>query len=184
VAVRHVAHFIERIHQTLEFLRQLRVHRGDAAPGHGALQGIRQRAVGVAAHGNVIVDIDQFAREAAREKARDEQRHIAEALQRAMPRAGAGSFQGIRQHMRQRLDAQAVRRLFIERIGPRKHRQQIYDVLLGLLVDVQMLMFARGVKRVTKKFAQRTYRHQRSRSRRLHMASFFGLTPSYRQRYA
>jgi hypothetical protein len=47
-----------------------------------------------------------------------------------------------------------------------------------------MLVLARGVKRVTKKFAQRTYRNQISRRRRLHMASFFGLTPSYRLRYA
>src|SRR3977135_4170931 len=36
-----------------------------------------------------------------------------------------------------------------------------------------MLMFAGAVKCVTKEFSQRTYRNQRPRSQRLHMASFF-----------
>jgi hypothetical protein len=34
--------------------------------------------------------------------------------------------------------------------------------LFGLFVDVEMLMFARGVKRVTKEFAQGTDRYKRS----------------------
>ena len=114
----------------------------------------------------------KLACEAAREESRDEQRNIAETLQAALPGARARRLERIGQHVCQRLDAQAIRGPLIQRIGARKHGEQIDDILFGLLVDVQMLVFARTVKRITKEFAQRTYRNQRSRRRRLHMASF------------
>jgi hypothetical protein len=52
--------------------------------------------------------------------------------------------------------------------GVGEHGEQIDDVLLGLFVDIEMLMLAGGVKRVTKKFPQRTDRYHRPRRRRLH----------------
>src|SRR6202050_2509102 len=61
VAVRAAAltYLVERIHHGLELARQLREHVAEhaAAPVLGRL---RQRAVGAAAHGDVIVDVDQL----------------------------------------------------------------------------------------------------------------------------
>ena len=54
----------------------------------------------------------------------------------------------------ERPDAQPIGGPFVQRVGARKHRQQVDHVLLGLLVDVQVLMLACGVKRVTKEFTQ------------------------------
>ena len=156
----------------------------DAAARGGALHGIRQRAVGVAAHRDVIVDVDQFAREAAREESGDEQRDVAEALQRALARGGTRRLERFGQHVRQRPDAQALRRLLVQRVGAREHGEQVDDVLLGLLVDVEMLVLARFVKRVTKKFAQGTDRYQRPVSHSLHARHPFAMDriPSYRLR--
>jgi len=52
--------------------------------------------------------------------------------------------------LRQRFDAQALRRALVQRVGAGEHREQVDHVLLGLLVDIEMLMLARSVKRVTK----------------------------------
>ena len=87
-------------------------------------------------------------------KSGDEQRHIAESLQGALPRDGRRRIQRVGQHVRERPDAQPVGGMLVEGVGARKHREQVDDVLFGLLVDVEMLMFARCVKCVTKKFAQ------------------------------
>ena len=51
----------------------------------------------------------------------------------------------------------------------RKNREDLVD----RLVDVELLMFAGTVKRITKKFAQRTDCYKRSGGRSLHMASFY-----------
>src|SRR5487761_318759 len=62
---------IERIDHGLEFLRQL---REDVAE-HLALapsQRFGENSVGAPSHGDVIVDVDQLAREALREEAGDE----------------------------------------------------------------------------------------------------------------
>ncbi len=168
VSIGHLADFVQRIHQRLKLLRELRIDGRDAASRHGALHGIRQRAVGVSAHGDVVVDVDQFAREAAREESRDEQRDIAEALQAPLPRGGGRRLERIGQHVRQRPDAQALRRALVQRVGAGEHGEQVDDVLFGLLVDVEMLVFARGVKRVTKEFAQGTNRYKSTRRRCLH----------------
>jgi hypothetical protein len=149
----HLADFIESVDQRLKFARELRVNRRYAAARHGALHGIRQRTVCVSAHRDVVVDVDQFAREAAREKSRDEQGDVAEALQAPLPRSGGRRLERIRQHLRQRSDAQALRRALVQRVGAGEHREQVDDVLLGLLVDIEMLMLARSVKRVTKELA-------------------------------
>ena len=122
----------------------------------------------------MIVDVDQFARKAAGEKSGDEQRNVAETLQAALPRGGGRRLQRIGQHVGQRPDAQALRRALVQRIGAGEHGEQVDDVCFGLFVDVEMLMFARGVKRVTKEFAQGTDRYKRSRSRLLAcLASFY-----------
>jgi hypothetical protein len=55
--------------------------------------------------------------------------------------------------MRQRFDAQPLGSLFVESVGARKHGKKVDDVLLGLLVDIEALVFARFVKCVTKKLA-------------------------------
>src|SRR5260370_4304248 len=160
--VGHLADLIEGVVQGLKFPRELRVNRRYAAARHGALHGIRQRAVRVSAHRDVIVDVDQFAREAAREKSRDEQGDVSEALQAPLPRSGCRRLERIRQHLRERPDAQALRRALVQRVGAGEHGEQVDHVLLGLLVDIEMLMLARGVKRVTKEFAQGTDRYERS----------------------
>ena len=58
-----------------------------------------------------------------------------------------------RQHLGQRLDAHALRGVLVQRVGAGEHREQVDYVLLSLLVDIEMLMLARSVKRVTKEFA-------------------------------
>src|SRR6202790_921937 len=161
--VGYLADFIEGVDQRLKFPRELRVNRRYAASRDGALHGIRQRAVRVSAHRDVVVDVDQFAREAAREKSRDEQGDVAEALQAPLPRSGGRRLQRIRQHLRKRPDAQALRSALVQRVGAGEHGEQVDHVLLGLLVDIETLMLARGVKRVTKEFAQGTDRYERSR---------------------
>jgi hypothetical protein len=51
-------------------------------PADRAAHVVRERAVGAAAHRDVVVDVDQLAREALREEAGDEQRDVAEPAQR------------------------------------------------------------------------------------------------------
>jgi hypothetical protein len=154
MAMRHFAHFVERVHQPLELLRQLGVDGRHAASGQRALQGVGQRPVGIAAHGDVIVDVDELARETAREESGDEQRYVAETLQAALPRRLARGVERIGEHVRQRPDAQAVRGLLVERLGAGKHGEQVDHIGLGLFVDAHPLVFARRVKRVAKEFAQ------------------------------
>ena len=88
------------------------------------------------------------------EEAGDEQRHVAEPLQSALPRLGARSLERLGQHVGERPDAQAVGSLLVQRVGAREHGEQVDDVLLRLLLDVEMLMLGRFVKRVTKELAQ------------------------------
>ncbi len=85
---------------------------------------------------------------------------------RCRARAEGASSDG--QHVCERLDAQALGGLFVECLGAREHREQIDDVGFRLFVDVEALTFARGVKCVTKKFAQRSDGYQRSRRHGLH----------------
>src|ERR1700733_14242106 len=83
VAMRGVAlaHLVERVHHGLEFLGQLREYARQYPPAAMGC-GLRQSAVRAAAHGDVVVDIDEFPGKAAREEAGDEQCHVAQALQR------------------------------------------------------------------------------------------------------
>ncbi len=151
-------------------------------PDVRSLHGIREGAVGVAAHRDVIIDVDQFSRKAACEESRDEQGDIAEPLQSALPRRGARRIQRLGEHVRERLDAQSIRSFFVQRIGARKHGEEVDDVLLGLFVDVEVLVFARCVKRVTEELAQGTDGYQRSIGHCLHVVSLLpNTTPSYRQ---
>jgi hypothetical protein len=73
-----------------------------------------------------------------------------------------GASSALGQHVRERSDAQSLRSLLVQRVGTRKHGQKVDDVLLDLFLDVEMLMLGRFVKRITKEFAQRTDRYQRS----------------------
>src|SRR5690606_27420879 len=84
VRVRVLRHFVEHVHEPLELLRKLQEHRGERLAAQRASHVLSQRAVGASAHGDVIVDIDELAREALREEPRDEQGDVAEATQRCV----------------------------------------------------------------------------------------------------
>src|SRR6185437_15052646 len=78
---------VEGIHHGLEFLRQLRedvAQHPALAPG----QHLTKDAVGAPAHRDVIVDVDELAREALRKEAGDEERDIAKPLQVAVAVVG------------------------------------------------------------------------------------------------
>ena len=65
--------------------------RSVRARAGGQLSG--KRAVGLPAHGDVVVDVDQLAGEAGGEESGDEQRHVAEALQAAEPGFAGGRLE-------------------------------------------------------------------------------------------
>ena len=92
--------------------------------------------------------------EALGKEAGDEQRHVPEALQRAIAQAHRGGFQRIAQHEGEGLEARALGRGFVERLGAGKQRQQIHDVLLGLLLDRHVLFLQCAVHGVLEELAQ------------------------------
>src|SRR5258708_16121912 len=88
VRVGALAYFVERVHQRLEFLRQLgKYRRQHPSPAPCGRRG--ERRISAPAHGDVVVDVDEPGGEAAREEAGDEERHVAEALQKAVALGGA-----------------------------------------------------------------------------------------------
>ena len=86
----------------------------------------------------MVVDVDELAREALREESRDEQRHVAEPLQSAMAIRGGWRLERFGEHHHERLEAGAagrIRRLVVQRFGAREQREEIDDVVLGLIFD-------------------------------------------------
>src|SRR5579875_2121962 len=71
VRIGALGELVERIDHGLELLRELREHVAED-PALAAGERFREHAVGAPAHGDVIVDVDQLAREALREEAGDE----------------------------------------------------------------------------------------------------------------
>src|SRR5580658_10895000 len=67
VASRGVADFAERIHQGLKLRRKLGKYTPEHLPAPAA-QSSSKRAVGVTAHGDVIVDVDELACKAVRKE--------------------------------------------------------------------------------------------------------------------
>ncbi len=65
--VRGLAEFVQRIDERLEFIRQLRKHAAQNFPA-ASRERFPERRIGAAAHRNVVVDVDQLAREATSEE--------------------------------------------------------------------------------------------------------------------
>ena len=144
---------VERIDHGLEFLRQLREDVAEhpaLAPG----QRFGEHGVGAPAHGDVIVDVDQLAREALREEAGDEERDVSQALQAAVAVAGAARLERLRQHDHQRFQARALGSPLEQRLGAGEQSQQVDDVVLGLVLDREPLALQRAVQSVPEVFLQ------------------------------
>ena len=82
VRVRHLATSLSTSTSRWNFCASSRKTAANARPRSVRAQVVRQRAVGAAAHRDVVVDVDELAREALREESGDEQRDVAEPLQR------------------------------------------------------------------------------------------------------
>ena len=158
VASRRIADLAQRIHQRLELGRQFGKYPSQDLPA-AARQAARQRAVGAAAHRDVIVDVDQLARKAVGEEAGDEQRHIAQALQAAFALERARRLERIGQHLHQRPEPHAVGGALEQVLRAREQRQQVDHVLLGLVLDCHMLVRQRALQCIVKVLAQARHRH-------------------------
>ena len=112
-----------------------------------------ERAVGATAHGDVIVDVHRAAREAAGEETGDEQRDVAKALERAEALPVVGCIRRFGEQQRERLELRAVGIRFEERIRVREHREQVDDVMLGVVADVQVLVLECVLQRPAEEFA-------------------------------
>src|SRR5580704_18363445 len=96
-----LAHLVERIDHWLELARQLTEYAGEC-PAARMPGRVRQRVVGTTAHGDVVVDVDQLAREAVGKEPGDEKRHVAKALQGAVLMGGIGwRLERLTQHRRE-----------------------------------------------------------------------------------
>src|SRR6516165_10103705 len=85
---RALAHLVQRLDHGLELLGQLREHRGKHASA-AARARLREGPVSAAAHGDVVVDVDELGGEAVSKEAGDEQRYVAKTLQVTQPLGGA-----------------------------------------------------------------------------------------------
>ncbi len=120
----------------------------------GAVAGcLRERAVGAAAHRDVVVDVHRPAGEAAGQEAGDEQRDVAEPLQRAEALAVIRRAGGVGEQQRERLQLRAAVVRLEEGVRVREHRQQVDDVVLGVVLDVQVLAIERGLERIAEELA-------------------------------
>ena len=54
---------------------------------------------------------------------------------------------------RERLQLRAVRTRLEQRLGAREHREQVHDVVLGVVLDRQVLLLERGGERLAEEFA-------------------------------
>ena len=154
VRVRHFRNLVEDVDEALELLRQLEEDGGECLAADRAAQVVGERAVGTAAHGDVVVDVDQLAREALREEAGDEQRDVTEATQRFVALLGGRRFGGVGEHVRERLEAHALGSRLVELLRAREHGENVDDVVLGVVVHVDPLLAQRSLHGVVKELAQ------------------------------
>src|SRR5579863_765333 len=163
VGIRGLADVVQGIHQRLKFLRQLGEDVAeDARPA--ARKCLGERPIRAAAHRDVIVDIDQLAGKALREESSHEQRDISEALQPAVPMLSGGRLERLRKHHDERLEAGAFRGCFIKRFGARKRSEQIDHVVLGLILNFNLLLLERAVQLILEVFPQVGDRHYTCRA--------------------
>src|SRR6516164_1286081 len=122
-------------------------------------RGLRECAVGAPAHGDVVIDVDELGSETLGEEPGDEQRHVPEPLQVAVALGGAWRRrQCLAQHRYQWLQPQAIGSALVQRLGAGEQSQEIYDVVLGLVLDRQVLPHERAMQCVAEEFAQVRYR--------------------------
>src|SRR5579863_5857278 len=138
---------VERIDHGLEFLRQLREYT-DQDPAFAAGQRFGEDAVGTPSHRDVIVDVDQLACEALRKKPGNEERDVAQALQVAVAVAGGACLERLGQHDDQRPHPWALGGAVEQSLGTGEQSQQVDDVVLGLVLDRELLAGERAVQGV------------------------------------
>ena len=114
---------------------------------------LRERAVGAAAHGDVVVDVHRAAREAAGQESRDEERDVAEALQRAEAVAVIRGVVRLGEEQRERLELRPVGARLEERLRVREHREQVDDVMLGVVAHLQVLVSECALQRIAEELA-------------------------------
>ena len=113
-----------------------------------------QPAVGGSAHVDVVVDVDELACEAVAQESRDEQRRVADAAQQRVARLAIGAVRGGREQQRQRLQARPGLALVVQRFVPREQRQQIDDVVSGVIVGRDALLGHGGLDGVLEELLQ------------------------------
>ena len=119
MARRALADLVQRVDEWLELALELREDAAEHALR--AVEGrLRERAVGAAAHRDVVVDVHGAAREAASKESRDEERDVAEALQRAEAVAIVRRIARLGEEERERLQLRAVAVGLEEGIGVRR----------------------------------------------------------------
>ena len=154
VRMRHLADVVERVDEPLELLCEFTKHSGERPAARAASAAVGQRAVSAAAHRNVVIDIDEAAREALREKASDEQRDIAEPLQGSRTFLGRACVGRLGEHQRERPQTRAGGGRLEQRLAAGEHREQVHDVMLGVLLDGDVLTVQRFVDGIAKELAQ------------------------------
>jgi hypothetical protein len=140
----------------------------------------RARAGGAAAHGDVIVDVDDLAGESARQEPGDEQRHVPEPLQAAVALLARACLECLRQQDDERLEAPPGGGRLEQRVRAREQRQHIHHVMLGLTLDRQTLVDQRRVQRILEVFLQIDDRLDFGFG---HRAMTSRAIPSYMERY-
>src|ERR1700722_1209891 len=93
---------VQGIDERLEFLRKLGEYRAQH-PARAARVRHCKRSVGASAHRDVIVDVDELARETLGKEAGNEERYAPEPLQAAVAVLGRGRLEGLRKHDGERL---------------------------------------------------------------------------------
>ena len=142
----------QRVDERLELVLKLGEHVPEHALG-AVKRRLCERAVGATAHGDVIVDVHRAAREAAGEESGDEQGDVAEALERTEALPVVGRIRRFGEQQRERLELRAVGIRLEERVRMREHREQVDDVMLGVVADVQVLVLERGLHRLAEELA-------------------------------
>src|ERR1700722_19763491 len=97
VGVGSLADLVQGIDHRLEVLRELAEHLAQYPP-LPARHGVGERGVGMTAHGDVVVDVDELARKTLREESRDEEGDITETLQAAVAILRRARLEGFGEH--------------------------------------------------------------------------------------
>ncbi len=160
IGLRAVADFLQHVDQRLELVLELGEDFRERAL-RPVVRRLRQRTVGAPAHGDVVIDVHRAARETAGEEAGDEERDVAQALQRAVAVAVVRRFDRLGEHERERLEARVAAGPGVEqRVTAREHREQVDDVLLGVVAHGEVLVPEREMQRVAEELAHVGYGQQ------------------------